>query len=116
MAEESKSPDTEDVLTEEEKLALTAIKEKFGGKWKESRHENVDAFYSEMGINFFLRKLVSMTTACYENDQFISRATPCPGTPGKPLVVRREITTEGELLTTFEVSEVVCKRYFTKLN
>ena len=48
MAEENKSPDT-DVLTEEEKLALAAIKEKFGGRWKEIRSENVDGFFSEMG-------------------------------------------------------------------
>ncbi|RUS76388.1 hypothetical protein EGW08_015868 [Elysia chlorotica] len=122
MTEENKSADTEDVLTEEEKEALAAIKEKFGGKWKEVRNENVDGFFTEMGVNFFLRKLVSLakpemeTVASYENDKLVSKATPCPGTTGKPAVVTREISPEGELITTFEVNQVVCKRFFTKLS
>ena len=49
MAEENKPVDTEQALTEEEKLALAAIKERFSGKWKETHNENVDAFFTEMG-------------------------------------------------------------------
>ncbi|KAK3710517.1 hypothetical protein RRG08_021331 [Elysia crispata] len=161
MAEENKSPDT-DVLTEEEKLALAAIKEKFGGRWKEIRSENVDGFFSEMGVNFFLRKLISMarpemelvveessikisiklpgktdisilklnketentnqqgkfkTIASYENDNLVSKATPCPGTSGKPVKVTREINPEGELQTTFQVNDVpLVKKSFPPLS
>ncbi|XP_012943884.1 fatty acid-binding protein, adipocyte [Aplysia californica] len=36
---------------------ITGITEKFAGKWKEVRSENLEAFFVEMGVNFLIRKM-----------------------------------------------------------
>ncbi|GFO41190.1 fatty acid binding protein [Plakobranchus ocellatus] len=150
-------------MTEEQQSAMKEIKEKFVGNWKEYRHENVDEFFKEMGVNFFLRKLVGMSkpemeiqvgdvdikisvklpgktdvsnlqlgkeientnqqglflvTASYDDGKLVTNAKPSPNSKdpnGKSVEVTREINEEGDLIQTFNVNGVLCKRYFNKM-
>lgn len=57
---------------------IKEVTDKFAGKWKQVRSENLEAFYQEMGLNMILRKLATTVNPTQEivvNDTQLSVTT-----------------------------------------
>lgn len=39
-------------------MSVDDLKEKFEGTWKLYKNENIDAFFSDVGVNFLVRKMI----------------------------------------------------------
>ncbi|XP_071180915.1 fatty acid-binding protein, adipocyte-like [Mytilus edulis] len=40
-------------------MATDEMKSKFEGKWKLYKNDNIDAFFSDVGVNFLVRKMIA---------------------------------------------------------
>ncbi|BFZ18213.1 hypothetical protein BsWGS_21252 [Bradybaena similaris] len=69
------------MATTDVEAVVKEITEKFAGKWKQTKAENIDDFFKEMGLNFILRKLAMQASPEVEitvngTDITISFSTP----------------------------------------
>jgi len=97
-------------------MSADEVKEKFAGKWKEVRNENLDAFLTDFGLAFLKRKVASKVTPdneiCVEGSEVTIHVKSSVKSVSNKFKLDEEVeleTDNGKFKATMTYSEGVLK-------